>query len=142
MNDWTETEFHGAGKITPIHDRNAVIDSALLNPHYTDTRFRQEQSIFVASQKHLVEHYGHDTVSGAWYIYSDRLHGWYPQDQLDSADQAARDSGAHPYSARYKEVFLKTLLDQPNLELVHIVAGVNRSNGYSYLVYGYIIKEE
>jgi hypothetical protein len=103
--------------------------SAILvdNPHYTDSRFDKEQTIYGKAQK------------GLSYDYSDRLWQW-DWDKAQNAWQSVKDANVNKHTQRGHEMYLSTYFDKP-IELRHIIAGINRSNGYSYLVYGYRDKE-
>lgn len=103
-------------------------------PHYTDSYFQHPQTVFQSATHRLIDGY----VQGAEYNYSDRLLQWYGWEKSDKADKSAKESGFNRWSAGWAEVWLRSLLDDPTLELVHMLAGYNWSNGYGYWVYGYI----
>ena len=113
------------------------IQSRLLDPHYTDDRFRKSQTVYLAPGHTTKMNFGVPLVKVASYDYSDRLLQWYGR-QCDEAWNAAAKLGFEKNSAQLIEAFLRELFKDPNLELVHIVAGVNVGNGYGYRVYGYI----
>jgi hypothetical protein len=69
------------------------------------------------------------------YDYSDRLWQW-DFDKSKAAIQAANESDAISKTARWYEVYLSSYFGQP-VEIKHIIAGVNHSNGCPYRVYGY-----
>lgn len=106
-------------KYQTTHDKQAVLHD---NPHYTDHRFDQEQTIFGAEK------------SGLNYDYSDRFWQW----DYDKAKRSAATASASeaPHTAAWYERYLSEFFGKP-VELCHIIAGVNKSNGYSYLVFGY-----
>lgn len=109
-----------------------------LMPHYTDSRFKQPQTVYLADGHRVGKD---DYVKGAEYNYSDRLMEWNGWEKYEAAWNAAKASSHEPRSAAYVELYLRTLLDKPNLKLVHVMAGVNWGNGYPYQVYGYITGE-
>ena len=105
-----------------------------LNPHYSDDRFNSKvswkaQTVFGLEPE---DRSGHPELH---YVYSDRLEQWdYSKSQ--SAWQKALDARAPRDSAEFLEVYLATYFGKP-LEVVHVMAGVNCSTGYSYWVAGY-----
>lgn len=103
-------------------------------PHYTDTRFQKEQTIF---GKRPESPYGH---TGLHYDYSDRLWEWDYKKSKKAAKIAA-ESGATPKSCRWYEVYLSAYFGK-SIEIEHIIAGVNRSNGYPYCVFGYKVADQ
>jgi len=108
-----------------------------LNPHYTDDRFRQSQTVFLAPGYTTVRQYSVDVVEGVYYDYSDRLHQLHGE-KCDEAQKAAEARGFTKNSPALLEAYLQELFGDPDLQLVHIIAGVNLGNGYPYRVYGYI----
>ena len=99
------------------------------NPHYTDRRFNTAQTVFGKPSK---SDRGHKDLS---YDYSDRLWQW-DYDKAKRAAEIANETDATPKSARWYEAYLSAYFDKP-IEIVHILAGVNVSNGYAYAVFGY-----
>lgn len=98
-------------------------------PHYTDELFEKEQTVFGKPAK---SSYGHKHLS---YDYSDRLWQW-DYDKTQQSVDIANQSGATFKSCRWYEAYLSAYFDRP-IVIEHIIAGVNRSNGYSYCVFGY-----
>lgn len=95
------------------------------DPHYTDDRFREPQTIF-----------GGEAAEGILnYVYSDRIWQW-DYEKASLAAKAADESGAERHTCLWYEAYLSFYFDKP-VEVFHIIAGVNRSNGYSYLCFGY-----
>lgn len=112
-------------KITPIPD---------LNPHYTDNRFRQPQTVWLAAGRKLTRE---GYVKGAEYNYSDRIWQW----DWNKADACIDTVKANNYDMRTAagiEIWLRLYFDDPALELVHVMAGFNLATGYPYQVYGYL----
>ena len=119
-NYWQNYRFPSTlNKDEPLHT----------SPHYTDDRFKNEQTVFGEQPK---SRYGHD---GLHYDYSDRLWQW-DYSKAEKSIEIANASGATPKSCRWYEAYLSAYFDRP-IEIKHIVAGVNRSNGYPYCVFGY-----
>lgn len=58
------------------------------------------------------------------------------KESRDIADKSGKKSN----TCAYYEIYLSEYYGKP-IEIKHIIAGVNRSNGYPYLVFGYIEKE-
>ena len=92
-------------------------------PHYTDERFNKEQTVYGKAEQGLA------------YDYSDRLWQWN-WDKANEASEVAKASGVTDRSARYYEVYLSHYFGKP-VEIKHIIAGVNKSNGYPYCLFGY-----
>lgn len=95
------------------------------DPHYTDKRFKHEQTIFGAAEDDL------------HYDYSDRIRDWHYDKTKESAKKAS--ALETPQTCAWYEVYLSACFDK-EVEIKHIVAGVNRGNGYPYLVFGYKTK--
>jgi hypothetical protein len=92
------------------------------SPHYTDSRFDEEQVIFGKKEGKL----GWD--------YSDRFSSWdYEKDK--AARVAAKDKFEYG-TANYFQEYLGWFFER-EVVLKCIIAGVNKSNGYPYLVFGY-----
>ena len=141
FNPWEEpapplppSEQHG----TTFH-RGAMICT---NPHYTDKVFMDnpDQSIFGQKEDDLE------------YAYNDRLQEWDYKKWKEAvaameafAQEKAAGCSIQPWAflprAEAHEVLLTAYFGRP-VELVHILAGINRSNLFSYLVYGYRWREE
>ncbi len=100
-------------------DRNAQL---YVNPYYTDSRFREPQTIFGERE------------DGLSYEYDDRIQQWDYQKHKDSWEVAKQDNAVR--TANFYSAYLSAYHDR-KIEVVHILAGVNLSNGYPYLVFGY-----
>lgn len=92
-------------------------------PHYSDDRFRREQTVYGRAEKGLV------------YNYSDRIWQW-DYKKAEEATEIANKSKFKLRSARWYEVYLSAFFGKP-IQIKHILAGVNVSNGYPYCVFGY-----
>ncbi len=92
-------------------------------PHYSDSRFDKEQTVFGKA------------VPGLIYEYSDRLWQW-DYDKSKEAFAEADKSGKTKNSANYYDVYLSHYFGK-KIRVEHIMAGVNVSNGYPYAVFGY-----
>lgn len=87
--------------------------------HYSDRDRNKEISVFG------------ETRDGLFYNYDDRLPYEKWHDGLKLAKEVAVLN-----SARYFEIALAHVHGKPcNLE--HVILGCNRSNGFSYLIFGY-----
>ena len=93
------------------------------HPHYTENDFKHEQTVFGKE------------ISGLTYDYDDRLIQW-DYNKHKHALKKANESNHAEYSCRYYEVYLSAYYEK-DIEIFHIVAGVNQSNGYSYCAFGY-----
>ncbi len=107
---------------------------ANLMPHYTDSRFKTPQTVWIAEGQKINNRDG--TVSGAVYNYSDRIWGWSWK-RCDTVSKSIRES-LDPRSPAYIQEFLRQVLELPELHLLHVMAGFNLSTGFPYQIYGYI----
>lgn len=74
-------------------------------------------------------------AAGLTYNYDDRLWG----DKWEEGWKIASEMKNVVFkSARFFEIVLNHFHDVKNVNLQHVILGVNRSNGYSYLIFGYI----
>lgn len=115
----------------PIVDKRLALEIA---PHYTNDRFTfavgyQPQTVFGDEAPDPCGH------SGLTYDYSDRLVQW-DNGKSEKAWYMATESGAPPKSAEFLERYLSAFHGKP-VEVVHVMAGVNRSNGGSYWIAGW-----
>ncbi|MDB5175640.1 MAG: hypothetical protein JWM81_498 [Candidatus Saccharibacteria bacterium] len=118
----------------PIRDKDAVIPGQWLWPHYTNPAFDSGVSVYLHPAHETTTAHGLAVVDGATYLYSDRLPVDY--DKLHQAgEQVARELGTNE-SAHYFEAMLQRAMEDPELQLVHLITGVNRGNGFPYHVYG------
>ena len=106
-----------------------------LIPHYTDGRFATAQTVYLSGGTKLARD---GYARKAEYNYSDRLMQWHGFDKHEAARATATQSGYDVRSAAFCEAYLRALLEKPELQLVHIMAGFNLATGYPYQVYGYI----
>lgn len=104
-----------------------------LQPHYTDERFRHEQTVFLRSGYDLAQEY----VKGAEYNYSDRLWGW-DWNKMNAAVVKTRSAGLDVNTAAFWEAVLREFCGKPHLKLVHIMACFNSATGYPIQVFGYL----
>lgn len=107
-----------------------------LRPHYTNSQFREAQTVYLAAGYRLTK--SDDLVIGASYNYSDRLWQWDWEKSRAAWETAKQQRPDHQDTAEQIEIYLRTFFDDPKLKLVHILAGFNVSNGYDYQVYGYL----
>ncbi len=89
--------------------------------HYSNATARKERTVFGRKRDDL------------FYNYDDRLRGdkWRKGLEL-AADQAT------PKTARFYEIALAHFHGVDDVDLQHVVLGCNMSNGFSYLIFGYI----
>jgi hypothetical protein len=121
MDNYFGTKQRHAQEWT-VTDVNAKLEDC---PHYSDHRYQggQTQTIFGKEEK------------GIGYDYSDRLWQW-DYDKAEQATKTANETGAKPHTARWYQEYLSAYFGRA-IQLKHIIAGVNVSNGYPYLVFGY-----
>lgn len=104
-----------------------------LRPHYTNEVFKNAQTVYLAQGCKL----SGDYVKGAEYNYSDRIWQW-KYNEARAAWETIKASDLNIDSAAAHEMYLRLVFNDPELKLVHILAGFNVSNGYDYQVYGFI----
>lgn len=115
----------------PVFDKRRPLE---ITPHYTNDRFNhkvghQPQTVFGEEPPDPTGH------PGLHYDYSDRL--WQADYGKSTwAWKEAEASGAPPKSAEFLERYLATFYNK-RVEVVHVMAGVNRSNGGSYWIAGW-----
>ena len=104
------------------------------NPSWNDGRYEKPQTAFCSDPSKLVKaKYGDGlVVNGLSYDYSDRFRQWDYKKSDKSWDEAKGEN----YTAAKHESYLCNYFGK-DIELVHLIVGINQSNGYSYLVYGY-----
>ncbi len=73
--------------------------------------------------------YGHKNLL---YVYDDRLDCTKWRSSLEAANCVYSE----PNTARFYEIGLSLYYGKP-VNLQHIILGVNRSNGFSYLIFGF-----
>lgn len=100
-------------------NKDAVIRTHM---HYTDPQANQEITVFGEAKP------------GLFYNYSDRLSQWL-SDWGAGLELAKRSATVG--TARYFEIALKHFHHSDSIDIQHIILGVNRSNGFDYLVFGY-----
>lgn len=108
------------------HDKRRALN---LSPHYTDSRFDAERTVFGQEPFNRTGH------AGLHYDYSDRL-AQNDYTKNNASWTKAQEAGAPKNSAAFLEVYLTAYHNKP-VEVVHVVAGVNRSSGYPYWVVGW-----
>lgn len=137
----------GIDEITPITDKDALIPSDLWDPSYRDTRFTEGTSdgrtIFVDPSVTMnPDRSIGEAGEGLSYDYSDRIHEWKGFGVLREAIDKALEEVGNARSARFAEVMLRHAFNDQTLFLGHMKAGVNRSSGYSYKIYGYRLGDQ
>lgn len=119
-------------------EKEESIPSNLINPSSEDPRFLTPQTIFLAKGHAAIDTFEGDYVTGASYNDSDRYICWFGTEELEAAWEQAKSAGHKKDSPALIEAFLRFIHKDPELELVHILTWVNRSNGYPAQSYGFI----
>ena len=91
--------------------------------HYDDIDADKPEPITVFGQ----------AKEGLFYNYSDRLFG----EDWNRGWKAAEAAGLELSTAHFFEAVLNVFHDSTDVDLQHVMLGVNRSNGFHYLVFGY-----
>lgn len=97
------------------------------HPSWRDSSFNQPRTVYGREEK------------GLTYEYSDRLWEW-AWEKSEAAYTAAKDAGHTLNSAAYFEAYLGAYYGY-EVELRHVMAGVNLATGAPYLVFGFNRKE-
>lgn len=124
----------------PICSKDEQFPQGMADPHYSDERFQNGAlTLFLAEGYELTQPFREEMVvaEGVEYCYRDRL---FRQDNSKSnhAEKAAIKALGSRGTPRYHEEYLKAYFDDPELELVHILAGVKiADDGFPFWVYGY-----
>ena len=106
----------------PTFDKTAEFRTFM---HYSDQDAHKEITVFGSAKP------------GLFYNYSDRLSG----DDWRAGEQIAFKS-ASPKTARFFEICLNRFHHTDDVDLQHVILGCNRSNGFSYLIFGYTYTEK
>lgn len=124
--------------IRVTRNKDDVIPGGWLWPHYTDHVFHTARTVFLdTASETSATWYGADEVEGANYWYSDRIPADW--DKLHRAGERAELELGTRATARYFELQLQEATDDYNLQLVHLMTGVNRVSGFPYHVYGVVL---
>lgn len=123
-----------------ISDYNQIIPDNLLYPYYTNKKFNEcvnweAQTIFLKKGWNI--NYK-NFVKELHYDYDDRLDYYYSIEKKKRAEKKALFKFSKN-SANYFQEYLRVLKDSPDLKLIHIMSGINRSTCYSYRIFGYEI---
>lgn len=103
---------------TPLRNKNQPFRTFL---HYSDADAGKELDVFGAAKQ------------GLFYNYDDRLIG----SKWSEGWAKAGAAGLTPKTALWYEACLNHFHDTDTVDLQHVVLGCNRSNGFSYLIFGY-----
>lgn len=93
------------------------------NPHYSDSYFKKERTIYGKPNNNLE------------YVYSDRLYQWDYEKASESWIKAEEKYGNEDTVRKY-EFYLSEYYNK-QVEINHIIAGVNASNGFPYQAFGF-----
>lgn len=104
-------------------------------PHYSDERFSNGRARTVFGRVPD----GAEYIRGLEYVYDDRMRQW-DYAKHERAWKEAETLALPNRSADLYEAYLSAYFGEP-VSLLHVLAGVNVSNGYPYVVFGYRRKE-
>ena len=125
-----------------------IIPWAFINPNGADKAFQDghPKTVFcleghkVTPGKQMPEQVDEATS----YVFDDHLEDNVGLDNFQQIFKELRESSKHAgqpratQTARFYQSLLRILLDDPTIELLHILAGVNlRQGGYAYRAFGY-----
>ena len=120
-NSYTNLFQESMGKMFHTNNRTTKLHTS---PHYTEEYFSEARCVF--GNEDDVEHTAYD----------DRIRQWDWEKSEKSWDTAL-ESKETVRSANFYEKYLQEYFDKPSLHLTCIWAGVNRSNGYPYVCFGW-----
>ncbi len=106
-------------------------DAVLAHSHYSDPAFSQQGGATIFGKK----------VEGAALDYADRLRQW-DREKYEAAWETAVEACGKKNTARRIEKYLQEYYGNQTLELVAIISGTRRDNGYPWFAYGYLTHEE
>lgn len=124
---------------TIVTDPKMLISQDCWNPHYSNRYWNEPRTIYLSQETRITRSKisGYDTVSGSHYVYDDRLrYGDYSKHE--QVWDSLKAEGFTYRTAEFVQEYIRRMMNKPDLMLVHILAGVNLSTGYSYHAYGYI----
>ena len=104
-------------------------------PRWNNHDFDTAQTVFLERGRVTkISWTGMDRIEGLTYVYEDRL--WFMnEEQHKKACDIVRGSEIIS-SANYYEVFLSAFFEKP-IKLEHILVGLNRADGFPYMLFGY-----
>lgn len=103
----------------------------LAYPHYSDETFAASGGAIIFGQER----------KGLRWEYDDRLRQWEPEKHANAWALVVNQCGIKRTAARI-EKYLQAYYDDEKLELVAIIAGARRDNGYAWYAYGFHTKED
>lgn len=116
-------------------DPKESIRGEIFAPHYTNERFKEKRSIYLAPGYQVQKQYSIDNVKGAFYNYSDRLYVEYLELWNQTCEKLIKK---YPKNSAIFYSKLLSLIYKKQVEVVHILSGYNTGNGYPYQVFGTI----
>ncbi len=102
-----------------LRNKNTVFKAFL---HYSESNV-EERTVFG------------ERNDGLFYNYDDRLYGWNHERWSKGLKLAGEQ--VEKNTARYFEIALNYFHEVEDVNLRHVLLGLNRGNGYHYLVFGY-----
>jgi hypothetical protein len=129
MTKYPCTDTTGRMHAAPVDHEITMGDKLkeLPYPHYSDPKWDHACTVCGKEEP------------GLFYNYDDRLryHEQHP------AAKAAADKAfpKHPRTPAWWQAYLAAFHGKP-CDLRHVLAGTNRSNGFAYYVFGYIVGKE
>lgn len=125
FNDFGGYELEGLDNCPAFVNHNMKATFPYI--HYSNSYWNEARTVWGAEEK------------GLSYDYSDRLQEW-DYKKAEAARKAA-DEKVKGFTPEWIQLYL-SLYYGKDVELRHVMGGVNVSNGYNYYVYGYRIKDK
>ena len=103
--------------------------------HYSNPYYKVPRTEYCSEPDKIeIDEFGYYVHPDCHYDYSDRLVEW-DRDLSNRAIKAANDSGKPKNTPAWIEEYLSYYYGR-QVDLVHVLQGVDMSNGYSYCIFG------
>lgn len=140
----SKPELPSTASELPYATQNRIesIPKALLYPHYENPIFRHtDRTVYLDPGYKIAEE--EERLANVNYVSAEFLFSQSGRENWGFADNLARELAAEG-SPEYFEDMLKTLLQQDNIRLVHLITGVGTSQNtfYPSQTFGYVVPQE
>lgn len=126
--------------IPPVRSKTQPILDRMRNPRHDDpcfVRARGGVTIYLAHGLDVVDQETPGSyVEGIDYLYSSRVLDTVKSSIVNKSKHSARWHAKRDDTAQYYEFVLQRAFDDRAIQLHHIIAGISRSQGLPYHVYG------
>jgi hypothetical protein len=126
-----------AKNLKPVTNKLQPIGIEIISPLWEDPRFSNKQTVFLLEGYRLACDDNVWSVPNACYVPNEELMQIYSDEAHYRAWRKADKLGYPTTSAARYEAYLRELVGDPDLILVHIQSGVDDQR-FPYRIYGYI----